>query len=53
MIVQRRDGQLLLIRQTDHAALAGNLARHWGNASFAAPSPRDPVVFAADHHDDG
>ncbi len=53
MIVQRRDGQLLLIRQTDHAVLAADLARHWGNASFAAPFPRDPVVFAAEHHDDG
>ena len=53
MIVQRRDGQLLLIRQTDHAFLAGDLARHWGNATFAVPSPRDPLVFAAEHHDDG
>jgi hypothetical protein len=53
MIVRRRDGQLLLIRQTDHAVLAGDLARHWGNAGFAAPSPRDPVLFAAERHDDG
>jgi hypothetical protein len=53
MIVQPRDGQLVLIRQTDHAVLAGDLARHWGNATFAVPFPRDPLVFAADHHDDG
>jgi hypothetical protein len=53
MIVQPRDGQLLLIRQTDHAALAGVFAKHWGNADFALPSPRDPVITAAIHHDDG
>ncbi len=53
MIVQPRDGQLLLIRQTDHAALAGVFAEHWGNADFALPAPRDPVIVAAIHHDDG
>jgi hypothetical protein len=53
MIVQPHDGQLLLIRQTDHAALAGLFAEHWGNADFARPSPRDSVIAAAFHHDDG
>jgi hypothetical protein len=53
MIVQPRDGQLLLIRQTDHAALSGVFAEHWGNSDFAAPSPRAPVVTAAGQHDDG
>ncbi len=53
MIVQARDGQLLLIRQTDHAALAGVFAEHWGNAAFATPSPREPLLIAATHHDDG
>jgi hypothetical protein len=53
MIVQPRDGQLLLIRQTDHAALAGVLAEHWGNAEFATPDPRQPLLVAARHHDDG
>lgn len=53
MIVQPQDGQLLLIRQTDHAALAGVFAEHWGNADFARPSPRDPLIAAALHHDDG
>jgi hypothetical protein len=53
MIVQPRDGQLLLIRQTDHASLAGVFAEHWGNATFAVPSPRDPLITAAVHHDDG
>lgn len=53
MIVQPRDGRLLLIRQTDHAALAGVFAEHWGHAPFATPSPRDPLIVAAVHHDDG
>jgi hypothetical protein len=53
MIVQPRDGQLLLIRQTDHAALAGVLAEHWDNDDFVTPQPRDPVIAAARHHDDG
>ncbi|HTU23653.1 MAG TPA: DUF3891 family protein [Gemmataceae bacterium] len=53
MILQTHGGQLLLIRQTDHAALAGVFAEHWGNADFARPSPRDPLIAAAIHHDDG
>ena len=53
MILQPRDGRLLLIRQTDHAALAGRLAEHWGNAHFSPPVPRQAVLVAAIHHDDG
>ncbi|MDQ6835967.1 MAG: DUF3891 family protein [Actinomycetota bacterium] len=49
----RREGQLDLVTQRDHAALAGTLAEHWGNASFAVPSPRDALLCAAIHHDDG
>jgi hypothetical protein len=53
MIVQRRDGGLLLIRQTDHAALSGVLAEHWGGGPFARPQPRAAVLLAAARHDDG
>jgi Protein of unknown function (DUF3891) len=53
MIVQPRDSELLLIRQTDHAALSGELAEHWGNAEFAPPAPRESMVRAAARHDDG
>ena len=53
MIVQPHNGQLLSIRQTDHAALAGLFAEHWDNADFARPSPRHPLIAAAVHHDDG
>jgi hypothetical protein len=53
MILQPRGADLLLIRQTDHAALSGQLAEHWGNADFAPLAPRESVVLAAAHHDDG
>jgi hypothetical protein len=53
MIVQRRGGDLLLIRQTDHAALSGVLAEHWGDGVFARPEPRGSVLLAAARHDDG
>jgi hypothetical protein len=53
MIVQPRAAELLLIRQTDHAALSGELAEHWGNAEFAPPAPRESMVRAAARHDDG
>ncbi|HZY83597.1 MAG TPA: DUF3891 family protein [Gemmataceae bacterium] len=53
MILQPRAAELLLIRQTDHAALSGVLAEHWGNAEFAPLAPRDSMVRAAAHHDDG
>ena len=47
MILQPRCPDLLLIRQTDHAALSGALAEHWGNADFAALAPRESMVRAA------
>jgi hypothetical protein len=53
MIVQRRAGELLLIRQTDHAALSGVLAEHWGAGAFARPEPRASMLVAAARHDNG
>jgi hypothetical protein len=53
MIVQPRGDRLLLIRQTDHAALSGMLAEHWGNETFAALDPHESLLIAAGHHDDG
>ena len=53
MIVQRQDSELLLVRQTDHAALSGMLAEHWGDGDFACPEPRAAVLLAAARHDDG
>lgn len=52
MIVRPLPDGLLLIRQPDHAALAGALARAWGGA-FPALRPREPVELATRGHDDG
>lgn len=46
-------GGLVLIGQTDHSRFVGQLAAHWGNAQFAAPTPWDSVVRAATFHDYG
>jgi hypothetical protein len=53
MILQQRPDGLLLIRQTDHAALSGEFARHWGNDHFEPLRPRHSMLIAAEHHDDG
>jgi hypothetical protein len=53
VLVIRRDGELELLTQTDHAALAGALARRWGGGGFALPSAHTSLVCAAVHHDDG
>jgi hypothetical protein len=44
---------LQLIRQTDHAVLAGELASHWGRPPFDQLEPLETVVFAAAQHDRG
>jgi hypothetical protein len=51
----RRDAgnDFLLITQHDHAMLSGQLARHVGNADFAAPSPFNETVEAVSQHDCG
>ena len=54
MIVRPQDdGSVILINQTDHAKLSGYLAAHWGNATFAPLSPREPAIRAAYLHDCG
>lgn len=50
--LETRDGWWL-ITHPDHARLAGAFARHWGNAEFARPEPRQSVLHAIDVHDDG
>ncbi len=42
--------QWVLIGQPDHAQLAAELARHWGAAPL---EPRDELLLAIGHHDDG
>jgi hypothetical protein len=54
MIIRKQsNGGLILIGQTDHSRLVGQLAAHWGNGDFAAPKPYDSVVRAAVYHDYG
>jgi hypothetical protein len=53
MIIQEQGDQLLLIRQTDHAFLAGFLAKEWGNEKFVKPEPFASFCLAAAEHDNG
>jgi hypothetical protein len=53
MILRERNDQLLVIRQTDHAMLAGFFAREWGNEAFQQPEPFDSFCLAASEHDNG
>jgi Protein of unknown function (DUF3891) len=54
MIVRKEpDGTLLMIGQTEHSRLVGQMAAHWGNGTFAAAQPYDSVVRAAVYHDYG
>jgi hypothetical protein len=48
-----RDPQLLVIRQTDHAFLAGFFAREWGNEQFSKPEPNVSFCLAVAEHDNG
>ena len=53
MIIQDQGDHLVLIRQTDHAVLAGHFARELGNAEFAVPAPQESMILAATEHDNG
>ena len=53
MILQEQSDQLVLIRQTDHAALAGFFAREWGNELFKRPEPFESFRLAVGEHDNG
>jgi hypothetical protein len=53
MIVQDQSSNLILIRQTDHAMLAGFFAREWGNELFTRPEPFNSFRMAAAEHDNG
>ena len=42
-----------LITHQDHARLAGDFARAWGNEQFRKPEPRARVLKGISCHDDG
>src|SRR2546422_5552576 len=53
MLIQREDGMLVVVRQTDHMAQVARIAEGWGNADFPAPEHREETVRAAALHDNG
>jgi hypothetical protein len=53
MIIQDHGNQLVIIRQTDHAVLAGFLARELGNDFFPPPEPKESFRLAVAEHDNG
>src|SRR5271169_6211776 len=53
MILQQQSDQMILIRQTDHAILAGFFAREWGNEVFVRPEPLESFRLAVAEHDNG
>lgn len=42
-----------LVTHPDHARLAGEFGRAWGNVQFRRPEPRERVLTAIARHDDG
>ncbi|WP_028938678.1 DUF3891 family protein [Pseudonocardia spinosispora] len=54
MILSRYDGQLLVVRQTDHGTQTGLIAQAWGNDEVPpVVDHREASRLAAAHHDDG
>jgi hypothetical protein len=51
VIVREEGGELVLVRQTDHALLSGWLAAAWGAPPWTPPRPYDVSVAAARLHD--
>jgi hypothetical protein len=43
----------ITISQTSHSWISGQLARAWGNRSFAGFQPFEPICYAAEQHDIG
>lgn len=52
-MIRRRDNPAILITQTAHGWLAGQIALHWGNHNFQVPALRSELILAAANHDNG
>lgn len=52
MIRLEQTDHWLLLSHPDHAALAGDFARHWKNADFEPPQPFARILDAVTRHDD-
>ncbi len=53
MVFPYDESHLLVVLQTDHSRVAGRLAAHWGNGTFAEPKPWFSMILAAQEHDTG
>ncbi|NIO06830.1 MAG: DUF3891 family protein [Deltaproteobacteria bacterium] len=53
MIISESAESYRMITQNDHGDLAGQFAAHWGNQQFAKLNPYQPMVLAAEAHDNG
>ncbi len=53
MIIQRHKGEILAIKQEDHAAFAGFLLEHWSDHRFSRDANREDIIFATRMHDNG
>ena len=53
MIVQRETADFVLIRQSDHAALAADIIAAWTAGDLPSNPRRDQILAAARAHDDG
>jgi len=53
MLISRRNGDLYLVEQLEHARLCGDLVGRWGNDGFAVPEPLESVRLGAAMHDEG
>jgi len=53
VIVSRREGALVMVRQVDHQDQCALMADAWGNDDFTRPAPYTPLRTAAALHDEG
>lgn len=53
MVFPYDESRLLVVLQTDHSRVAGQLAAHWSNDTFAEPKPWFSMILAAQEHDNG
>ncbi len=53
-MIRREDGEgLLILTQTAHSWLSGQLGARWGNEHFRPPEPQREVLLAIEQHDGG
>ncbi len=52
-MIRRRDNPTVIITQTAHGWLAGQLAAHWGNNRFRLPIDPHEMMLTAANHDQG